>query len=155
MDNSWDVLFCTARSGRGQTGPICHTQCKHEVILIQLPVVAMQPWKNLPDGAVGLQIWGLWGSGQALWLTVPSQLFSEDKCFHTTLVLSRNDREVLVWDVNSVFLPSENHIICEKIFFWTWRPGNRLLSGSVPHHLLIHLSNPLTNPCPESLLGKL
>lgn len=28
VENSRDVLFCTARSGRGQTGLICHTQCK-------------------------------------------------------------------------------------------------------------------------------
>lgn len=28
VHNSRDVLFCTARSGRGQTGLICHTQCK-------------------------------------------------------------------------------------------------------------------------------
>lgn len=156
MDTSQDTLFCTEPSGRGKTGRICHTQCKHKVIPIPLLVVAMQPWRRLQDGAVRMQIWVLRGSGRAPWhIVVTSQLFSEEKHFRTTPARSRNDQEVLVWDMSTGFLPSENHIICGKIFFWTWRPGNRLLSGSVPHHLLVHLSNPLTNPCPESLFGKL
>lgn len=54
MDNSRDVLFCTARSGRDQTGPVCHTQCKHEVIPTQLPVVATEELARLSCRAANL-----------------------------------------------------------------------------------------------------
>lgn len=155
MDNSWDVLFCTARSGRGKTGLICHTQCKQggdpdsaaSYSHAAVEELARRSCRAADLGFVRVRSSPVvYGPKPALFWR---QTFPHNPCAFKKWPRSSGVRREFC--ISSLW---KSHYPWKDIF-WTCKPGNRVLSGSVPHHLLVHLSNPLTNPCPESLLGKL